>query len=476
MEGNTAWDRYREQAERQKRKPKDQAAFLGHDNGVPKLILLSEDALAQAYVEQYAGNLLFDHMGGKWYVWDGVRWKREDTRLAFDWVRQLVRRLNAAGRTKWNRASVFSAVETIARADRAFAVTVNDFDADPWLLGTPAGIVDLKNGKLMPSDPARRISKSTSVGPSDPGTTPDRWLRFLDEATCGDGDLIRFLRQVLGYSLTGQTTEQMLIFIFGPGGNGKGVFINVVSHIFGDYSQAADMATFTASKHDRHPTELAALKGARLVTASETERDRFWAESRIKQLTGGDKVRARFMRQDEFEFKPQFQLVIIGNHKPRIRSVDDAMRRRLNLINFMHKPVKANPNLEAELLEESPSILRWMIDGCLDWQKNGLIRPQVVIDDTAEYFEEQNLVQRWMDECCEIDPKYSEKASVLYRSWCDFAKMNGEEPCTQTAFGSDLGRLGFPDKRTKTGVIRFGLRLKPQEAKTDPRNPGEWDS
>lgn len=453
-----------------------QAMTVPDGDGVVALLDLSEDNLAIAFAAARSGHLLYDHSRGKWLTWDGARWKVEETRLAFDWVRKFCRNMNVQGAQKWAKASTFSAVEMIARSDRKFARTIEQFDTDPWLLATPGGVVDLRTGALNPASPDLLITKSTAVAPAAPGVLPRQWLAFLDQATQGDRDLIRFLQQVFGYSLTGLTVEQMLLFIYGPGGNGKGVLVNSILRILGDYAQAADMQVFTASRNDRHPTELAALRGARLVAASETERDRPWAESRLKQLTGGDRIRARFIHQDEFEFEAQFQLVIVGNHKPRLRAVDDAMRRRLNIVNFMHKPSVKNPNLEAELRVEWPEILRWMIDGCLDWQRNGLLRPQVVIDATAEYFGEQDLLQAWLDECCEQGTRYEDAAASLFSSWTAFAKRTGEEPGTQTAFGSELGRAGFSQRRA-TGGRRLwtGLRLIPEAAKSDPRNPGEWD-
>ena len=164
------------------------------------------------------------------------------------------------------------------------------------------------------------------------------------------------------------------------------------------------METFTASKFDRHPTELAMLRGARMVTASETEEGRSWAESRIKQLTGGDPVTARFMQKDFFTFRPNFKLTIIGNHKPLLRNVDEAARRRFNLIPFTRTPANVDKQLGEKLKREWPGILRWMIEGCLDWQANGLVRPESVIRATESYFEDQDLMGQWLAEACDAEP------------------------------------------------------------------------
>jgi putative DNA primase/helicase len=162
------------------------------------------------------------------------------------------------------------------------------------------------------------------------------------------------------------------------------------------------MTTFTASKYDQHTTDLAMLRGARIVTASETEEGRAWAEARIKALTGGDRITARFMRQDNFQYDPQFKLTIIGNYKPILRNVDDATRRRINMIPFLLKPAVVDKDLEAKLMAEAPAILQWMIEGCLDWQEHGLIRPNVVNTATSDYFADEDVFGQWLEECCDV--------------------------------------------------------------------------
>jgi putative DNA primase/helicase len=283
------------------------------------------------------------------------------------------------------------------------AVTSEFWDNDSMLLGTPKGTVDLISGRLRPSAQDEGITKLTAVGPADPAACPI-WLTFLSDATGGDKEMIRFLQQWCGYCLTGDVSEHAFVFLYGGGGNGKSVFLNTVSRIIGDYHATAPMETFTVSSGDRHPTDLAGLRGARLVAARETEEGRDWAEAKIKSMTGGDPITARFMRQDYFTYRPQFKLTVVGNHKPRLKNVDDAMRRRVNIVPFIRKPVKPDPRLEERMQAEWPGILRWMIDGCLDWQKNRLLRPRSVALETDHYFEDQDLFRHWLDECCDAEP------------------------------------------------------------------------
>lgn len=326
----------------------------------PHPVEMSEDAIALAFTRQHGSSLLFDHHIGKWFRWTGTHWQRDETGLAFEFARQLARSLGEGNRVL-GRAATASGVERLARSDRAHAITSEAWDADPYLLGTPGGTVDLRTGATSKPDRAHRISKLARASPQS--GRPKLWLRFLRDSLGGDEEMILFLQRWCGYCLTGLTSAHALLFIYGPGGNGKSVFLNTLTGIMGDYAATSAMETFAESRGDRHSTELAMLKGARLVTASETEEGRAWAEARIKALTGGDPITARFMRQDNFTFRPQFKLTIAGNHAPALRNVDEAMRRRFNIAPFVIKPAAPDRDLEEKLKAEWPQILAWMIDG-----------------------------------------------------------------------------------------------------------------
>ena len=351
---------------------------------VPEGMQLTEDMLASVFVTVHGDKLRYCHTRSCWFVWNGSRWEEDNTGLVLELARRQCREFNREGDSRLGKVAMAEAILKFAKVDRRVIATSDTWDNDPFLVGTPDGTVDLRTGKIRPACQDDFITKLSAVSPSEDAHCP-RWLAFLDEATKGDKELIRFLQQIAGYSLTGDTREEALFFVFGTGGNGKGVFLNTVTGIMNDYATTAAMETFSASGSDRHPTELAALKGARLVTASETEEGKAWAESKIKQLTGRDRISARFMRQDFFQFMPQFKLLIIGNHKPTLTTVDEAMKRRFNIIPFVHTPKLKDDKLKDKLRDEWPGILRWMIQGCLDWQANGLIRPLEVVRATDEY-------------------------------------------------------------------------------------------
>lgn len=439
--------------------PNASASEGSSTNKEPDRLLVIEDAAALRFAELYKGRLRFCHDHGAWFEWDGAIWRKNATGLAFHWARELARQLAAEenDRTKASagKASFAGSIERFARADPVFAVTAEIWDRDPFLLGTPAGTVDLRTGQLRPALAADGITKAVAIVPAETADCP-QWLRFLSEATGNDLALMRFMQQWAGYALTGDTREHALVFVFGDGGNGKSVFLRVLTEIMAAYATVASMDTFVASHGDRHSTDLAMLRGARLVTASETEEGRQWAEARIKALTGGDAISARFMRQDFFTFTPSFKLTVVGNHKPGLKSVDAAARRRFNLVPFTRTPARVDPELADKLAAEWPAILRWMIDGCLDWQRSGLVRPESIKEATEAYFDEQDVMSEWLAEKCNVDRNNDARKSTtqeLFTSWSVFSKANNEISGTVRGFSQKLQKLGFQQVKN---VPQFG--------------------
>jgi putative DNA primase/helicase len=357
-------------------------------------------------------------------------------------------------------AKTVAAVERLAKADRWLAATVDQWDADPWLLNTPTGVVDLQTGKSRQHRHHDHMTKLTGVAP-DASCPIATWLEFLNRIMGGNSDLVAFVQRLAGYALTGLTREHALFFLFGTGANGKTTFVNAITSCLGDYHRTAPIETFTDSKNERHPTDLASLRGARLVTAVETEEGRRWAESKIKALTGGDKIAARFMRQDFFEYAPQFKLVIAGNHKPGLRSVDEAIRRRFNLIPFtITIPLgERDEKLSDKFRNELPGILAWMIQGCLEWQTKGLAAPEEVKSATAAYLEAEDAITTWIDDCCQHDANAWEKTAALFASWTAWAEKAGEYVGSRKRFAERLEARGIMPVRRRDGRGFIGLRL-----------------
>ncbi len=330
--------------------------------------------------------------------------------------------------------------------------------------------VDLRTGVRRAPDKLDYITKRTACPATEPGTPHPLWSAFLDRITSGDGELIGFLQRYIGYCLTGITTEHVFVFAYGTGANGKGTFINTIAAILGDYATVADMNTFIASKQERHPTDVAKLRGARLVVAQETQKDRLWDEAKIKAMTGGDKLTARFMRQDFFDFVPTFKLFITGNNKPRLSNVDEAIRRRMLLVPFAVQIPKEerDPNLAEKLKAEWPAILRWCIDGCLEWQRIGLAPPGTVVAATDDYFAAEDVFGQWLEDECDVEVGNLHKweaAGKLFKAWAAYAKRGGDEPGSQKAFAETMQNRGFTkDRKGKAGTRVFaGIRLKSAE-------------
>lgn len=427
----------------------------------------TDEALALRFAERHADKLRYVAGSSKWFIYDGKHWATDDTLHAFDMSRRLCREASA----EYNKPKVASLlasaktvanIERLSKADRRLAATMDQWDVDPLLLNTPDGVVDLSTGQTREHRASDYLTRMTAVSPN--GVCPT-WKEFLNRVTAGDVDLQRFLQRKAGYALTGLTREHALFFLYGLGANGKSVYLNTLAGIMGEYHRTAAIETFTASNTDRHPTDLAGLRGARLVTAIETEEGRRWAESRIKSLTGGDRIAARFMRQDYFEFTPQFKLVIAGNHKPGLRSVDEAIRRRFNLIPFtVHIPPKErDETLTEKLKAEWPGILSWMIEGCLDWQRGGLDPPTAVRDATAEYLAAEDALSSWMDDKCDRSPQCKETSTDLFLSWKNWADAAGEPSGAQKRFSQKLEERGFEKVRDKHGRSFQGLRLRTSE-------------
>ncbi|WP_180684174.1 phage/plasmid primase, P4 family [Tepidicella baoligensis] len=459
----------------------DVAAFLAHgprvqvhdiaDPGEPVIgadesVWGTEDALALAFTRRYHRDWRYVAAWGRWLVWDGRRWRNEETLAATDLIRGVCRHAalqadNPKLAAKLATSGTVGGVERLARADRRHAATTAEWDADPWLLNTPGGVVDLRTGRMRAHDRADRMTKITTATPG--GDCPT-WRRFLAEVTGGDADLQAYLQRVSGYCLTGSTQEHALFFLYGTGANGKSVFVNTLATILGDYAASAPMDTFMETRSDRHPTDMAGLRGARFVSSIETEQGRRWAESKVKSLTGGDKISARFMRQDFFEFWPQFKLFVAGNHKPAIRNIDEAMKRRLHLIPFTITvpPERRDKHLQQKLLAERDGILAWALEGCLAWQRLGrLDPPPQVVAATEEYFEAEDALGRWLEERCVREANAKSLTAELFTDWKQWAEAAGEFVGSQRRFSDLLITRGVEKWRNAAGIRGFrGVGLK----------------
>ena len=443
-----------------------------HDSEVVRPPEFTDEALALQFAERQKDRLRYTAKWGAWSIWNRSRWAFDETLEAFDIARAVCRE-SAAGcndkrlRTTLASAKTVAAVEKLAKSDRRLAARVDQWDSDALLLNTPSGVVDLRDGRVRAARPEDYITKSTAVPLG--GNCP-LWCAFIERITGNDTGLGDFLRRFIGYAATGLTKEHALFFGHGTGSNGKSVFTTTIASVLGDYHRTAPIETFTESISERHPTELAGLRGARLVTAVETEEGRRWQEAKLKALTGGDKIAARFMRQDFFEYVPQFKVFVAGNHKPTLRTVDEAIKRRFRLIPFAVTipPEERDPDLTEKLKAEWPGILRWIVDGCLEWQCDGLTAPDVVTKATAAYLEGEDAISAWMTERCQTDSAAWGKSSELFGSWKVWAERAGEPASTMRRFAHNLEARGFQPERRHIGRGFAGIQLLPQMTGNDP--------
>ena len=450
---------------------------------------LSQDGLARALgAESWDCDARYVSSRGKWFFWDGSHWAVDDLLDCLTQTRNFIREraddleqralrksetletVAAEKLMKWAKREAkllkhkgnVSAVENLAQSNEASAALASDFDQDRLLLGTPGGTVDLRTGELRAALRSDMITKRTSVEPTEAGTRPERWLSFISEIFDGDQDVISFMQRAAGYALTGQTTEHKLLFLYGTGRNGKSVFLNALFEIWGDYSRRAASATFLNSQNERHPTDLAGLQGARLVAGSELPKGKTWDESVIKDLTGGDKMTARFMRGDFFDFDPELTLIIAGNNQPSFRGVDEAIRSRVVLVPFTQTiPLeRRDMGLPDKLRAEAPAILRWAINGALQWRNRGLDVPACILAASDQYFNDEDVLGQFIaDEIAETFDGFVTTTELHQRftQWCE---TQGLRTWTLRTLNKDLKTRNWQESRRNHGRGFAGVGLK----------------
>ena len=419
---------------------------------------MSEEGLALSFAEDEENVFQYVPNWNKWLIWDGHQWLFDDKLFVYNAVRQHCRKvyLNNTSYHADLFAKTVNAVHMLAKSDPRLVATAAQWDKDPWLLNTPFSTIDLRDGHWHEPEPGDYCTKSTSVTPSE--RDHPIWTEFLVRVTGGDEGLQKWLQKISGYALTGITVENALYFLYGTGQNGKSVFLNTIAGVMGDYAKSAPAEMLYARSNDRHPTELARLRGARLVHISELDDHRPWNEAKIKALTGGDTVTARFMRQDFFEFTPEFKIFITANHMPSLRRVDEAIRQRFNIVPFSCTipPLERDLSLFENLKAEWSSILGWMVEGALEWVQFGLIQPACASELTRDYLAEEDSLSVWMAECCKLAPRAFTTTMELFGSWEKWAKSNGEPVESVKRFSQGLKELHLISKR-QSGTGRWGF-------------------
>jgi len=441
---------------------------------------LTELGSAKEMVSSYGENIRYIPQFGKWLLWDGYRWCFDETgevsRLAkanalsqYEKIAQLDdfnqrQQMSRFAAKSESRQAIESTIH-LAKTEGGIPLRVEDLDKNSYLLGVANGVINLRTGGLRLETKEEYITKQAPVE-FNPNATCPRWFEFLNEAMDGNNEMIEYLKRIVGYSLSGDTKEQVLFFLFGHGANGKSVFVNTIQDLLGDYAMQTPVSTLMTRGKGSINNDVARMRGARFVATTETEEGSKFNESEIKLLTGGDTITCRFLRQEFFEFRPEFKIWISGNHKP-VPGDGHSIWRRLILIPFevIVDEADQDKELPLKLKKELSGILNWAIEGCLEWQEEGLKTPQKILDAISEYKSEMDRVRTWMDECCQSKPKVGAeiKASELYSSYKSWAIENGEWAMSQRIFGNKLTEKGFKKTRKGQGWFYQGIGLSQDE-------------
>lgn len=392
------------------------------------------------------------HVGGQgWLCWDGRRWRRDDSGEVMRRAKATVVSLFGEAVEErdeelqaWAKKSAaeprLRAMVTLASSERPVVASVDELDRDPFLLNVANGTLDLRTGELREH---RRDDLLTKLAPVayDPEAECPLWRGFLETTFNGDADLIAYVQRLVGYALTGTIREHVLAFLYGTGSNGKTVFLNALLRLLGEgeYGLQAERDLLLV-RSGGHPTGLADLRGTRLAVVSEVNEGRRLDEALVKTLTGGDKIRARRMRQDFYEFEPTWTLFLAANHKPEVRGTDHGIWRRISLVPFEVTIPDAEQDRELpdKLAAELPGILRWAVVGCLDWQQHGLEQPEAVQRATAGYRSEQDVLGAFFEECCTFGSNVKVKSALLYDAYTSWAEHAHETVLSKVEFGARL--------------------------------------
>jgi len=452
---------------------------------------------AERFVDAHRDRVLWCPARKAFLCWDGKRYawdeRGEVVKLAHATARNIFHEAaDAEGEeeqraiTKWALASQNeSRINAMLSQARPYlAVGMEDLDRDPWLINCQNGTLDLRTGRLKVHDPTDRITKIVPVDYDSDAPAP-RFEQFLQEALV-DAALIKFLKRYSGYTLTGITRERLLAILYGFGKNGKTTLVELLHEVLGDYARNTDVETLLIKKYQGVGNDVAALKGARFVSAAEVEKGRRLAESKVKQLTGRDTVTARFLFGENFDFKPEFKLWLSTNNKPVIQGTDDAIWDRIRLIPFMQRfdGHKADTKLPDKLRGELPGVFTWMVEGCLEWQEHGLEEPKTVTEATKQYREEMDTLASFLDEACVVGAGYRVLAERLYQRYAIWCDKSGERKDPKKAFVARLGERGFVRRRETAGVnkgryiwLGIGFRSGDEPPEDDDDgSPGEPNS
>lgn len=443
------------------------------------LLGVSEFAAAERLIEMFGNKLLYVHQFKKWYIWNGIKWELDEVKQVYQFAKEVARSYHVdAQQTKSDkqhnavighirnclRGTTIKAILELATSEGGVSINPDELDNNPSLLAAKNGVIDLNEGEIIPPNQDQYITQQTNV-PFDANAGCPVWLQFLDDIMAGDKELIAFLQRAVGYTLTGSTKEQVFFIMYGTGKNGKSTFIDVLSKLLGSMAHKATFGTFASGeiRGFQATPDLANFYGKRLVYASEGERSTKLSESLIKDITGGERIKARRLYENEFTFYPTFKIWLSSNHKPNIVGTDLGIWRRVVFIPFnvtIHDD-KVDRSLAEKLESELQGILAWAVKGSVEWYQNGLQPAQAVQEATNQYQNEQNSLTQFIDMMCENNSSHKMVVKVFKDNYAEFCNQMGTPSLPDRAITDELRKLGYKIERgTGNKIYVKGVSLK----------------
>jgi len=438
---------------------------------------------SERFIAQHKNDLRYCPHLKQWLCWSGTLWEPDGAGQVFQKAKETVKTIekdvdlaqedqtlreeiieHGKRSQSWSR---INAMVKLAKTDPEIQVDVEELDTDPMLLNCPNGTIDLRTGELLPHSREHLITKSTLL-PYDDGADCPQWLAFLDKIMAGKQDKIAYLKRITGYALTGSMNEQCLFIYNGFGANGKSTFLEAFRKVLGGYAMHTPSSTLLTNNMSIR-NDLARLRGSRFVSAVEIGIGKKLDEALTKELTGGDPITSRFLFREFFEQKPTFKLFIAANYKPEIRGMDHGIWRRIRLIPFdvVLKDDEIDRDLPHKLETELSGILSWAVQGCLDWQKQGLVMPDEVRSATTEYREESDVLSLFLEDKCKQGPKLEISVKNLYDTYMAWSEENADDVLSKKTFGHFLKQRGFKQKKSDGIRSWVGLTIKVSSDRSD---------
>lgn len=440
---------------------------------------LTDVGNAERFAAMFKDQVKYCAIYKKWFIWNGKRWEQDDTgkiiTYAIECVRNIIhdadllpegdkRKALIQHSLKSESSGKLKALLEIASGMPAITVRSEDLDQNPWLLNCQNGTIDLRTGKLKPHEPKDYITRICAAA-YNPDCAIPLWTQLMEKITGGDKEYIRYIQKALGYALTGDISEQAIFILYGTGSNGKSTMLNIFAALLNGYAQSTSSDTFMQKKNESVNNDIARLKGARFVSAIEMEEGKRMAESLIKSMTGGDKLVTRFLYGEFFEYVPQFKVFLAVNHKPDIRDTTNSIWRRIKIMEFNNTftEQERDKNFPTKIMaKELPGILAWAVQGCLDWQQNGINAPDIVAAATRAYKEEMDSFSHFFNECCVVREGARVSNKMLRAKYDEWCAENGERGLTQRPFSRKLRERGYDTRNSSpTGTAEWhGFTLR----------------